>query len=145
AFTIVCGILLVVNFKSLSEILGNPSVSNKNNQSIGLFANTILAIGGMIGLFYSFSKLISSSIFVNSSKDAESFIIRSRDPMSQIKKHYESLVAEINKRNKDGQLAILIDDIDRCNKEYVVDLMEGLQTLFKKQKVLFIIIGDKRW
>lgn len=136
------------NFDRLADLFYRAS-SNKDElslaDSIELVSKSILSIAGIFGVLFSVSRFFSTTLFVNSSKDAETFVLRSKDPTGQIKRHYEDLVSNIQGSKKARNLAIFIDDIDRCNKEYVVELMEGLQTLFKKQKVLFIIAGDKKW
>lgn len=78
-----------------------------------------------------------------SSNEAKSFVERSADPFVSVKKHYKSLIRSIN--FCDREVAIYIDDIDRCDKENVVRLLEGIQTLFREKRVLFIIAGDKKW
>ncbi len=72
---------------------------------------------------------------------------RASDPLNIIKRHFEELIDNINskKEKEKRQLAIFIDDIDRCNKEFIVELLEGIQTLFKEKRVLYIVAGDKNW
>ncbi|NOQ28368.1 MAG: hypothetical protein GQ564_23645 [Bacteroidales bacterium] len=125
------------------------------------FAKLLLTLGTGVGVIYSFSRFLSSSFLMKTPEDAVSFMSKASDPMSRIKKHFNNLVNNINKRQKDNrinnvlkkvgfkvrerQLAIFIDDIDRCNKEFIVKLLEGIQTLFKEKRVLYIVAGDKKW
>jgi hypothetical protein len=40
---------------------------------------------------------------------------------------------------------IVLDDLDRCNQETVTDLLEGIQTLFRGQPVVFLAVADRHW
>jgi hypothetical protein len=45
----------------------------------------------------------------------------------------------------DKPVVIFIDDLDRCQPKYVVDLLEGIQTLFSDRRVVYVIAADRRW
>jgi len=63
------------------------------------------------------------------------------DPMRKIKERFKKLISQI----KDYRVAIFIDDLDRCHGSYVVDLLEGIQTLFREAPVVFVVAADRRW
>ena len=160
-------ILIFLFGSSILEILTNKTITSTaiDNKTTGLtievFANLLITLGSIIGVIYSLSKFISTPFFMTSSMDAVSFMNRASDPMNKIKRHFSKLVNNINRKNKNNhffkllekigfkqetrQLAIFIDDIDRCNKEFIVQLLEGIQTLFKDKRVLYIVAGDKNW
>jgi hypothetical protein len=95
--------------------------------SFGDVLKLILTLVSMMGALFAFAKFITVPFFINSAKEAKSFVLRASDPMNKIKKHFNNLV----------------DDIDRCDKEFRVQLLEGIQTLFKDKRVLYIVAGDK--
>lgn len=76
-----------------------------------------------------------------SAKSAQSFVDATTGPMRTIKKRFEDLVNRIHPY----RLAILIDDLDRCSGEYVLKLLEGIQTLFRDAPVVFVVAADRRW
>jgi len=43
------------------------------------------------------------------------------------------------------QVAIFVDDLDRCQSSYVVELLEGIQTVFRAAPVLFVVAADRNW
>ncbi len=60
--------------------------------------------------------------------------------MQALTSHFTSLVKQI------GQpVIVLIDDLDRCKSEYVIDLLEGVQTLFRDVDVTYVVASDRRW
>jgi hypothetical protein len=52
--------------------------------------------------------------------------MRASDPMADLKLRYSFLI-----RSADRPIALVIDNLDRCRAEYVVELLEGIQTLLK--------------
>lgn len=42
-------------------------------------------------------------------------------------------------------MVVIIDDLDRCHSDYVVNLLEGIQTLFRDVPVIFIVAADRSW
>jgi hypothetical protein len=48
-------------------------------------------------------------------------------------------------RNTRKPIAVFIDDIDRCDSSYVVELLEGIQTLLRPAPVVYVVAGDRKW
>ena len=148
-YTIISFVLTLIFFylffnyhSQLIEVLRTLS-STKNDFFLEDFTKLLLAIGTITGFIYSFSKFISKPLFMKSAEGAKSFVVKASDPMNQVKKHFKSLIGLINYWNY--EVAVIIDDIDRCNRNYTVELLEGIQTLFREKRVLYIVAGDKNW
>lgn len=127
------------------------------------FLKAITAVATFIGGVFGVIRLFTTVFFSKSPQQVKSFVMRASDPQKKVKKHFKRLVSSINgekskkRKKEDGsggtyiettrkrQLAIFIDDIDRCNKDFIIRLLEGIQTLFKDNRVLFIVAGDKNW
>lgn len=82
------------------------------------------------------------SLLFSSAKAAQSFQQHSHDPMKKIQVRFAKLVKKLNKKSR---LAVFIDDLDRCKSDYVVSLLEGIQTLFRQGSVFFIVAADSKW
>ncbi|MDF3027038.1 MAG: hypothetical protein K0S23_1345 [Fluviicola sp.] len=140
--------LLVIYGKSFVEAAANYPSSVKNDPetkglALDVFAKLIVSIGATVGVIYTMSKFVSTPFFMRNASDAESFVKRSADPMQSIKSHFEGLINNINREK--NEVAVFIDDLDRCNKKYTIELLEGIQTLFKEKRVLYVVAGDKDW
>jgi hypothetical protein len=95
----------------------------------------------LLGFIWSIAKLVSSSLLPGSAKAAHSFIEENgKDPMNELATHFEKMIREI-----DTPIAIFIDDLDRCNRDYGIRLLEGLQTIFKRAPVVYVIAADRKW
>ncbi len=60
--------------------------------------------------------------------------------MDLVHRHFNRLVKAVNR-----PILIVIDDLDRCRREYVVNLLEGIQTLFSNPRVMYILAADRNW
>lgn len=63
-----------------------------------------------------------------------------KDPRNQLKKHFQGLVDDLGK-----PLLVFIDDLDRCQPKYVVELLEHIMTIFRHNQVFFMVAADGQW
>lgn len=106
-------------------------------------SKVLAAMGTLGGLIYTGAQFIARPLLLKSPQSAKSFMQQVADPMLTIKKHFESLIRNIEVSGY--RVAIFIDDLDRCNSNFAVELLEGIQTLYKDRKVLYVVAGDKNW
>jgi hypothetical protein len=79
-------------------------------------------------------------LLTTSARGARAFIQNTRDPMETVQAHFGDLVSWLH-----YPVAVLIDDLDRCKGPYVVELLEGIQTLFRDQPVAYVVAADREW
>jgi len=96
---------------------------------ISLFFGVVSAVFGL-----------SQSLLSGSNRSTNAFMEYSRDPMEKLKKHLNTMIKHI-----DQPIVIFIDDLDRCKVSYTVDLLEGIQTLFRGLGLTFVVAADQRW
>jgi hypothetical protein len=96
----------------------------------------VLAISALGGLALTASR----SLFMGSKSAAEAYIQSSAEPFRPIVKLFERLVRAIKR-----PVAVFIDDIDRCDSAYVIELLEGIQTLLRTAPVVYVVAGDRKW
>ena len=84
---------------------------------------------------------INRSLLFGSAHAAQNYTELTHDPTNQIRNRFRGLIQKLHP----ARVAILIDDLDRCQSRYVVDLLEGMQTLFREAPVVFVIAADNRW
>jgi hypothetical protein len=134
-FSLFAGGLIVISLRTMLPVLGE--IDFKQATDIIAFVAEVLAVAGVIwGAI-----LAVSRAFRLSSADAIRRLMEStRDPVRYLKDHFEKLVRRMKR-----PLVIVIDDLDRCESKYVVELLEGVQTLFRECPITFIIAADRRW
>jgi hypothetical protein len=129
--------MLVFGFKSLNLFsLIENTATNKDKLSVIISYISIVISG------WTLIKALSGSLLPATSEAANEFRSKVRDPMIVLKTHFEEVIGYM----KEGRnVAVFIDDLDRCNAEFTVGLLEGIQTLFKEQAVLYVVAGDRHW
>jgi hypothetical protein len=103
------------------------------------FSGALAAIASSIGIIVAIFKF-GQTYRIGSAHTAKSYLELSRDPVSPLVKRYTELVDDIAK-----PVAVFIDDLDRCNGEFVVELLQTIQTLFRNAKVLYVVAADRDW
>lgn len=132
-------ILSIILFMSLGENVKLLPNLSEIADDIGIVLATATALWAAFNAF-------SRAMFARSAKAAESYFDSATDPMGQITTRFKNLTNRIGGRKKTSKIAIFIDDLDRCKSEYVVGLLEGIQTLFRDSpNVLFVVAADRRW
>jgi hypothetical protein len=64
-----------------------------------------------------------------------------RDPLETMKEHFRQLVEWL----RPYPLAVVIDDLDRCQPTYAVECLEGIQTLFRDVPAAYVVAADREW
>jgi hypothetical protein len=108
------------------------------------FASLADNLGTIIATFvavWAGVQAITRSMIVRSPQAAQSYMETATDPMGQMASRFSTLIDRIDAE----RVAIFIDDLDRCQSIYVVDLLEGIQTLFREAPVIFVVAADHRW
>lgn len=82
----------------------------------------------------------SRSLLFGSSRAAKTYEEISQDPLVPIKTLFNRLIDTMGR-----PVAVFIDDLDRCGGAYVVDLLEGIQTLFRDAPVTYVVAADRSW
>lgn len=96
-------------------------------------------LGGLASLF-GLLQTKNRSILLGSSKAAEAYLELSHDPLGPLTNFFRRLTGSFGR-----PVAIFIDDLDRCDSEVVVELLEGMQTLFRQASVVYVVAADRDW
>lgn len=62
------------------------------------------------------------------------------DPLERFREHFSWFVEQL-----DEPVLVVVDDLDRCEPKYVVELVRGMLTFFRSPRVVFLLLGDKDW
>lgn len=119
-------------FGPTPEATGQPQWGKRLETALKVLA-TLLAAGAGATAF-------GRSLLLGSAKAARSYVELRGDPMGPVARLFEKLARGVGR-----PLAVFIDDLDRCDGDYVVDLLEGVQTLFRQAKVSYVVAADRDW
>jgi hypothetical protein len=94
---------------------------------------TVLGVGGSLYTLH-------RSLLFGSAKAAQAYVELESDPLGPLTRLFSRLVGSCGR-----PLALFIDDLDRCDADVVVDLLEGIQTLFREAPVTYVVAADREW
>ena len=100
---------------------------------------TVTAIGGLITLVGA-GAFAARSLALGSQRAAQTYAELKADPFQPITDLFNSLIDAV-----EPKVAVFIDDLDRCDSTYVVDLLEGIQTLMRSAPVTYVVAADRKW
>jgi hypothetical protein len=84
--------------------------------------------------------LAGSRFLTGSDAGAKEFLRSQPDPLGALTRHIERLFLQTR-----HNVAVFVDDIDRCDPVAVVRVLEGIQTIFGSAPIVFVVAGDGRW
>ena len=129
--------ILIAAFVAVSWVAALPSVISIIGT--GAVTKVVSFVVPLLTAFGAFV-LFGQNIVFGSKKDAETHAAHSHDPLKRHRIIFRKLLNFANAR-----VCILIDDLDRCSASYVVDLLEGVQTAFRHENVVYVVAADKNW
>jgi hypothetical protein len=130
---VLLGILILAIVLLVAYVVWHPTDVFGQWRAIATLASTIVTIGGVA---FAISRFFAGS----SSEAAERFMGSRADPMRALEEHLRRLI-----RHTGSPVAIFIDDLDRCEAQFVVQLLEGIQTVFRRAPVSIVVAADRRW
>jgi KAP-like P-loop domain-containing protein/ClpA/ClpB-like protein len=113
------------------------------DESLSAVQTVTLAIGSGLALATSLFGLIRGTsrwLAIGSADGAVRFLKRAHDPLGVYRRRFRWLV-----RSSGRPITVFIDDLDRCRSDYVVELLEGIQTLFAAEPVTYVVAADRTW
>lgn len=97
-------------------------------------------VGGVATGILTFLQVTQESLLGGSATAAQNYDRLESDPKTKLKRHIDKMF-----RRFDLPVLIFIDDIDRCEAEYVVHLLEAIMTVFRSSRIVFMVAGDAKW
>ncbi len=110
-------------------------------KSVADIAEYISAVLALIATVWGGILAINRSFLLGSANAAKTYKERIHDPMNEVKSRFNDLIISLQPK----KVIIIIDDLDRCQSRYVVELLEGIQTLFREAPVVYVVAADRRW
>jgi hypothetical protein len=115
---------------------GDEKVVFDLSSSIGLLLGGVTTVSSIWG----FGALFTDSIIPGTNTLAERLSLGSGDPFGRFRKHFYKTVERVER-----PIMVIVDDLDRCKPDFIVDLVRGIQTLLRSPRVVFLILGDRDW
>ncbi len=132
-------VLFVLPF--LPSFVQGQEGATKGPQVWGANADALSKVVALVTTIWGIIVGARQSLFFGASRAAKNYSELVDDPTNKIRERFNDLI----ERLLPYRVAVFIDDLDRCQSSYVVDLLEGIQTLFRQAPVVFIVAADRTW
>ena len=107
----------------------------------GLTLNLFLSILGVGGVsIAALFTALSQSLTPDLDFTAEHKQIGVADPIGRFRKMFDRAL-----RMARRPVLLIVDDIDRCEPQAVVDILRGLQTIVRSPRLFVLVLGDRAW
>ncbi|WP_095201732.1 KAP family P-loop NTPase fold protein [Mesorhizobium carmichaelinearum] len=120
-------------------VLHESALDRLQDVVAGILGRVVALITALAAAFATFFA-VGRAILFGSQDTAKFYSDLSADPLKRITDLFRSIV-----RHTGRPVAIFIDDLDRCNSDCVVELLEGIQTLFRGRDVAYVVAADRTW
>jgi hypothetical protein len=119
---------------------GKPDLSA--TESNGLAKTVELGLKILTATFAAGAVVVtfSRSLVFGSARAAQMYTDLRSDPLRPIVGLFQKLVKAIRR-----PVVVFVDDLDRCEHQYVIELLEGIQTLFRAAPVTYVVAADRKW
>jgi hypothetical protein len=125
--------------------------------ALGWLLSAAGGISAVVALVASIGNALRRHLLAQSPRGTNA-LLRSSDPMEELLRRYSFLV-----RSAGTSIIVLIDNLDRCRAEYVVEMLEGIQTLLRNPRssrpwslrrrspveragfIAFVVAADRAW
>ena len=105
-------------------------------EEISTFAAVIVAFFGTLGSIYGVVKTVGRK----QSDTADALLQLEPDATAPLQDRFQRVIKDIGR-----PVAIFVDDLDRCDASYVVELLETFQTIYADVPVLYVVAADRDW
>jgi hypothetical protein len=135
--TVLLGAILIIAYdRDLPGWLEQQAIGNVQLATVlALFAS-----GGVGVMIYNALRSGLSTFVESVSSSADAATLGEADPLYRFQNHFSWFVRQLEE-----PVLVIVDDLDRCKPEYVVELVRGLLTIFRSPRVVFLLLGDKTW
>ena len=125
--------------------------------ALGWLMGAAGSIAALVAFITSIGNALRRHLLAESPRGTNA-LLRSSDPMEDLLQRYSFLV-----RSAGTPIIVLIDNLDRCRADYVVQMLEGIQTLLRNPRatrrwslrrrpatercpfIAFVVAGDRGW
>lgn len=101
--------------------------------------NLVTTGSGLVGLVGGVGMVVRTLMFGTSANLAAMEALQG-DPYRPVMRMFERLVEVVNR-----PILVIIDDLDRCEADYVVTLLENIQTMLRRAPISYLVAADRRW
>ena len=79
-------------------------------------------------------------LITGSARGSDAFLEIMGDPMGPMIKRCDQIIRYVGR-----PVVVIIDDLDRCDGDYVIQLLHGIQTMYWETQAAYVVAADRDW
>ncbi len=107
---------------------------------LGLIPTVLVTLFGGGAAVWKIVGAFSASLVPGTPDAAKNYSLGSGDPLKRMRKHFSAMMAQVYR-----PVLVIVDDLDRCEPAFVVELVRGMQTILTSPRVVYLLLGDRDW
>jgi len=134
---VVVALLFLSGFLRIDE---KGAASADSSHLPPLISVVVAAVVGGAPLVWTVLAALGSTLLPGTPEAAKNYSLGAGDPLDRFRRHFGLQI-----RRFSHPILVVVDDLDRCEPGYVVELVRGMQTILKSPRVVFMLLGDRDW
>lgn len=106
----------------------------------GAIATIIAILAGSGSFVWTIVTTVTSTLFAGTPDAARNYSLGGGDPLERFRRHFARSIRALER-----PVLVIVDDLDRCDPKFVVELVRGMQTILRSPRVVFLLLGDRDW
>jgi hypothetical protein len=98
-----------------------------------------VALGGGASVWKLWSSF-TQTLLPGTPDAAKNFSQGADDPLKRMRAHFVRLMERVHR-----PVLVIVDDLDRCDPAFVVELVRGMQTILASPRIVYLLLGDRDW
>jgi hypothetical protein len=121
------------------EAIKEALAGNIKNLPAALSTGLVILLGGATAIWSIFAT-VTESLLPGTPDAAKNYSLGSGDPLERLKLRFDQMIRRLG-----WPVLVIIDDIDRCEPNFVVSILRGIHTIFNSPRANFVLLGDRDW
>lgn len=137
------GLLLVLlHFGLISLDMSGNKVAGQAASDTGspLMSSLIVLLLGGGAAVWKLVSAFANNLIPGTADAAKNYSLGAGDPLKRMRRHFATLMLRIH-----NPVLVIVDDLDRCDPAFVVELVRGMQTILVSQRIIYLLLGDRDW
>lgn len=106
----------------------------------GTLAGILTLITVSMPFILKWSGFFTKAFQSGEAQSKDNYSMGSADPLYRFRSYFAQCMIRFRR-----PMLVVIDDLDRCNAAYIVELIRGMQTVLLSRRVVFVLLGDRDW
>ncbi|MGB8818186.1 MAG: P-loop NTPase fold protein [Rhizobiaceae bacterium] len=133
-------LLLVLSYSGLIRLEPGAVTAGNGASQTPLISSVILLLLGGGAAVWKFVSAFANSLILGTADAAKNYSLGAGDPLKRMRAHFAALMESIH-----NPVLVIVDDLDRCDPAFVVELVRGMQTILVSPRVVYLLLGDRDW